>query len=71
MAECGVRTCRAIIPLGFQNHVQNVGVSFSGVAQEIRVNVVPVVPWFLIDSKTCPDCGVHFVMDDLITALSS
>jgi len=70
MAECGVLTCRAIIPLDSKS-CPKCGVSFSGVAQEDMGECGACGSLVPIDSKTCPDCGVHFVMDDLITALST
>jgi len=69
MAECGVFTCRAIIPLDSKS-CPKCGVSFSGVAEEDMGECGACGALVPIDSKSCPECGVHFVLDDLTTALS-
>ena len=70
MAECGVLSCRAIIPLDSKS-CPKCGVSFSGVAQEDMGECGACGALVPIDSKSCPECGVDFVLDDLITALST
>ena len=70
MAECGVLTCRAIIPLDSKS-CPTCGVSFSGVAEEQMGECGACGALVPIDSKSCPQCGVHFVLDDLTTELSN
>ena len=70
MAECGVFTCRAIIPLDSKS-CPKCGVSFSGVAEEDMGECGACGALVPIDSKSCSECGVHFVLDDLTTALSA
>ena len=70
MAECGVLTCRAIVPLDSKS-CPKCGVSFSGVSQEDMGECGACGALIPIDSKSCSECGVHFVLDDLTTALSA
>ena len=69
MAECGVLTCRAIIPLDSKS-CPTCGATFSGVAEDDMGECGACGALVPIDSKSCSECGVHFVLDDLTTALS-
>ena len=69
MAECGVLTCRAIIPLDSKS-CPVCNASFSGVAEDDMGECGACGALVPINSKSCPECGVHFVLDDLTTALS-